>query len=84
MSTKPLDFAKSYQELQNITADFEKGDFDLEQAIPKFKRAAELAKLLKAHLKNMEAQIEEISISLDEDTKSPSPEDTSSSADIEF
>jgi exodeoxyribonuclease VII small subunit len=84
MSNKTLDFAKSYQELQNITADFEKGDFDLEQAIPKFKRAAELAKLLKAHLKNMEAQIEEISISLEEENESPSPKDAVSATDIEF
>lgn len=59
-----LSFAKAYEELKHLTAEFEKGDLDLEVAIPKFKRAAELAKLLKSRLKDLETQIEEINLEI--------------------
>lgn len=61
MSTD-LSFAAAYQELEALTAEFEKGDLDLEAAIPKFKRAAELAKYLKTKLKQLETQISEIDL----------------------
>lgn len=63
-------FSQAYQELQSLTAEFEKGDLDLEKAIPKFKRATELAKLLKAQLAKFESQIEEINL----DINNPSTE----------
>lgn len=78
-------FSKAYQELQALTAEFEKGDLDLETAIPKFKRAAELAKLLKTRLKQLETQIDEIDIG--SDVKAESPEDSfnpTPDRDIEF
>lgn len=69
MSTKPS-FAAAFQELQTLTAEFEKGELDLETAIPKFKRAAELAKILKVQLLEFETQIEEINVGLKDDTLS--------------
>ena len=65
MSNNPT-FAKAYEELQALTAEFEKGDLDLEKAIPKFKRAAELAKLLKQKLAVLENQIEEINVNIED------------------
>lgn len=57
-----LDFSKAYQELQTLTAEFEKGNLDLDKAIPKFKRAMELAKQLKQRLSELESTIEEINL----------------------
>lgn len=61
-----LTFAKAYEELQTITEEFESSELDLEKSIPKFKRAAILVKFLKAELKKIESQIEEIDISADD------------------
>jgi exodeoxyribonuclease VII small subunit len=84
MSNNPT-FAKAYEELQALTAEFEKGDLDLEKAIPKFKRAAELAKLLKQKLAVLENQIEEIDINAEDPTDSvPNTPQTDGSSDIEF
>jgi exodeoxyribonuclease VII small subunit len=84
MSNNPT-FAKAYEELQALTAEFEKGDLDLEKAIPKFKRAAELAKLLKQKLAVLENQIEEIDIDAEDPTDSvPNTSQTDGSSDIEF
>ncbi len=67
MSNDSLSFDKAYQELQALTMEFEKGDLDLEKAIPKFKRAAELSNFLKKKLKSLETQIEEINLDLKPD-----------------
>jgi exodeoxyribonuclease VII small subunit len=83
MSNNPT-FAKAYEELQALTAEFEKGDLDLEKAIPKFKRAAELAKLLKQKLAVLENQIEEIDIYADPTDSVPNTSQTDGSSDIEF
>lgn len=64
MSNNPT-FAKAYEELQALTAEFEKGELDLEKAIPKFKRATELAKMLKLQLAKFESDIEEINLDID-------------------
>lgn len=81
-----LTFSKAYEELQALTLEFEKGDLDLEKAIPKFKRAAELAKLLKQKLSVFENQVEEINIDLEEPEKNVNNpvEFESKSEDIEF
>jgi exodeoxyribonuclease VII small subunit len=55
-------FQQAYEELQTITKEFETGDLDLEQSIPKFTRATELVKFLKTKLKDLETQIEQIDI----------------------
>lgn len=64
-----ISFSKAYQELQSLTAEFEKGDLDLDKAIPKFKRAAELAKFLKQRLIELESKIEEINLDIKDDSK---------------
>jgi exodeoxyribonuclease VII small subunit len=74
MSDNPT-FSKAYEELQALTAEFEKGDLDLEKAIPKFKRASELAKLLKQKLSVLENQIEEINIELEKEATTPKAPD---------
>jgi exodeoxyribonuclease VII small subunit len=69
---KHLSFAKAYEELQQITKDFEQEDIDLETSIPKFKRAAELVKLLKSKLTEMETEVEQISLDVtDQQTGQP-------------
>jgi exodeoxyribonuclease VII small subunit len=68
---KKMNFSSAYQELQQITDKFESQDLDLEASIPQFKRATELVKFLKSRLKDIENQIEEISLD-EEDSNSPS------------
>jgi len=58
--TKKVNFTKAYKELEEITQDFEGGDIDLEESIPKFKRGLELARMLKGRLSEIENTIEEI------------------------
>jgi len=81
MSNKQLSFASAYEELQQLTSDFEKGDLDLELAIPKFKRAAELAKFLKKRLGELENQIEEINLDLEKSIETPETQSAGGSSD---
>lgn len=81
MSTKTPSFAEAYSELQTLTQEFERGNLDLEVAIPKFKRAAELAKFLKKRLSELENQIEEINVELEKDLAEPQPETTPAADD---
>ena len=67
MSNKEPTFAQAYEELQQLTKEFEQGDIDLEQAIPKYKRANELAQLLKKRLNEIETEIQEINIENDKE-----------------
>lgn len=57
---KSASFAKAYEELEAITAEFERGDVDLEEGLKKFARGLELAKQLKGQLKVIEQKVEEI------------------------
>jgi exodeoxyribonuclease VII small subunit len=57
-----LTFSEAYDELQQITKEFEQGELDLEKSIPKFKRASELVTFLKKELTKMENQIEAINL----------------------
>ncbi len=69
--TKPkMSFSAAYDELQQITREFEHNELDLEKSIPKFKRATELVKFLQAELKKMETQIEEINLGNEPEPKS--------------
>jgi exodeoxyribonuclease VII small subunit len=81
-------FSKAYEELQALTQEFESGSLDLELAIPKFKKAAELAKFLKKRLVELENQIEEINLELENETEPaplPDPAETAEeSQDIPF
>ncbi len=51
---------KDFAELEKLTEEFEAGDIDLEQGIPKFKRGLELARKLKKRLGEIENEIKEI------------------------
>lgn len=55
-----LDFAASFQELEEITRWFERGEPDLEQGLQKFARASELSKLLRERLTEAENVIKEV------------------------
>jgi len=57
---KKFNFSKSYQELQNIVAWFEKDDVDLEEGIKKFEEGAKLVADLKKYLDTMENKIKEL------------------------
>lgn len=59
------DFSKSFAELEEIAAWFEKGEPKLEEGLVKFERATELAKALKTRLELAENRIREIKSSND-------------------
>ena len=65
-----MTFSAAYEELQQITREFEQNELDLEKSIPKFKRATELVKFLQTELKKMETQIEEINLDTEPESKS--------------
>ena len=48
-----FDFTKSYEELEQIVADFETKEIDLAKDLPRFERGLELARLLQARLKEI-------------------------------
>lgn len=83
MSNNQPTFAKAYEELQQLTKEFEQGNLDLELAIPKYKRASELAQLLKKRLNELETQIKEISVDGDNTVPQITTDDAKSS-DIPF
>ncbi len=72
MSTKQkktnedVSLAQAFKELESITEALEKDDIDLEKGIPKLKRGHELASYLKKRLEAIENEIEEITVSFDE------------------
>ena len=53
-------FAEKMKELEGIKQKFESGNFDLEKDLPLYKKAVQLAKDLKEHLKILENEIIEI------------------------
>lgn len=55
-----LDFATAFQELEEITRWFERGEPDLDQGLQKFARANELSALLRERLLEAENSIKEI------------------------
>lgn len=55
-----LEFAASFQELEDIAHWFERGEPDLEQGLQKFTRASELAKALRERLVEVENIIKEV------------------------
>jgi len=60
MATKPLNFSESYAELEQIVADFESRDIDLEKDLPRFERGLLLASQLQKRLKQIENKVVEI------------------------
>ena len=59
-TTKKIDVAKGFEELESIAAWFEKGDGDLDEGLTKFSRAMEIADSLKTRLDEAENAIKEI------------------------
>jgi len=57
---KKLDFAKSYQKLEEITEQFESGKFSLEDGLKKFEEGLALSAECKEYLKQVENKIIEI------------------------
>lgn len=59
---KEQTLSEAFEELEGITAEFEKGEVNLEEGVPKFKRGLELAKKLKDRLGEIENKINEIKV----------------------
>lgn len=59
-SVKKINITTVVKELENITHEFENEEIDLEQSIPKFKKAMELAKYIKHRLTRVENEVEKI------------------------
>jgi len=60
MTKEPLNFTKSYEELEKIVAAFEAGAMDLERDLPKFERGLQLAKSCRDRLKEIENHIRKV------------------------
>lgn len=60
MTAKSFNFTKGYEELEQIVADFESRELDLEKDIPKFERGLELAQKLQERLKEIENKVVQI------------------------
>jgi exodeoxyribonuclease VII small subunit len=70
-TTHNLKLEDAFAELEKITREFEQGQIDLDEGIPKFKRGLELAKLLKKRLSELENQITEITAQFEEPAEAP-------------
>lgn len=55
-----VNFSKAFEELEQITAWFEKGEADLDEGLKKFERGLELAKICKGKLSEVENKIKEL------------------------
>lgn len=53
-------FAKGYEELEKLVAEFESRELDLEKDLPRFERGLALAKKLQERLKEIENKVIEI------------------------
>ncbi len=61
MSTKKeINFAKAFEELEQITEWFERDGADLDEGLKKFERGLELAKMCKEKLSEVENKVEAI------------------------
>ncbi len=76
-SKKDNNLDQAFVELEEIVAEFEQGEVDLEKSINKFKKGLKLAKFLKKKLSQMENEIKEVKadyskMELDEADEEPS------------
>ncbi len=76
MAKKSASFGEAFQELEDITAWFERGDVDLDEGLKKFERGLELAGICKAKL----SEVENTVISLKKKFAVLSPEDDNQEA----
>lgn len=68
---KKMSFGEAFQELEEITAWFERGDVDLDEGLKKFERGLELAGVCKEKL----SEVENTVVSLKKKFAVLSPED---------
>lgn len=59
-ATRTQSFAQAFAELQKITEQFERDDFDLDRALEEYERGLKLAKQLKDRLKTLENTVEQM------------------------
>jgi len=60
MAKKTSSFGEAFQELEEITAWFERGDVDLDEGLKKFERGLELAGVCKGKLAEVENKVIEL------------------------
>lgn len=60
MENKTIDYAASFEELQQIILEIETGEVSVDQLAVKVKRAAELIQLCKQKLTNTEMDVQQI------------------------
>lgn len=60
MNNESFSFAKGYEELEKLVAEFESRELDLEKDLPRFERGLALAKKLQERLKEIENKVVEI------------------------
>lgn len=58
-------FAEQLQELEDLLAWFESGDFDIDQAVENYEKGMKLIKALEAHLKTAENKVTKIKASFE-------------------
>ncbi len=64
--TKQLNFAKAFEELEEITEWFERDGADLDEGLKRFERGLELAALCKGKLDEVENKVKEIKAKFDQ------------------
>ncbi len=57
---REFNFSKAYHELEELVSEFEKGELEIDQALPKFERGVQLAQELKIYLKTVGNKVEKI------------------------
>jgi exodeoxyribonuclease VII small subunit len=55
-----FNFSKGYKELEELVADFEAREIDLEKDLPKFERGLELAQKLQQRMREIENKVIDI------------------------
>lgn len=59
-TSKQFNFQKSFEELEELVAKFERGEVGLEEGLKEFERGLKLAEALKARLKEVENKVQQI------------------------
>lgn len=72
---EPINFTAAYQELEQIVADFESREIDLEKDLPRFERGLELAHHLQKRLQQIENKVVEIEKKFSADSETPSSDE---------
>lgn len=57
---KKINLTQSFKKLEEIVGEFEKGEVDLQESMPKYRKGLELARAIKKELTKIENEIVEI------------------------